>query len=226
MKRSWVIYIITLIVLFSFSLADAKDMAGKFGVGANWFFYLENEAEWDDDDYMNEATAADANVHVSYHLPQPTDVVNLNLVLDWEWISRDITLDEDVPFSDDFATLTMMPLMLTLQLRVANLGVVVPYLGIGAGYSFNSISEGDLADDFEDVGADVDLDVEGSFALKVPVGADIFITDFLAVNLEAKYFYTQPEVEGTIEYLGREMTEEEELDQSTFAFGVGLSFYF
>lgn len=227
MKRSWVIYAITLIVLFSFSHADAKDMAGKFGVGANWFFYLENEAEWEDDDHKNEATAADANVHVSYHLPQPTDAVNINMVLDWEWISRDITLDEDVdPLSDDLATLTMMPVMLTIQFRAANLGVVVPYVGFGAGYSFNSISEGDFLDDLEDFGIDVDLDVDGSFAFKVPVGADIFITDFLAVNLEAKYFYTRPEVEATLEMAGQEMTEEDDQDQSTFAFGVGLSFYF
>lgn len=228
MKSSRIIYVMILIVLFSFSHADAKDMAGKFGVGANWFFYLENETEWDDDDYTNEATAADVNVHLSYHLPQPTDVVNLNLVLDWEWISRDITLDDDMgPLSDDFATLTMMPVMLTLQLRVANLGVVVPYLGFGAGYSFNEISEGDFMDDYKDYfGYDVDLDVDGSFAFKVPVGADIFITDFLAVNIEAKYFYTQPEIEGTRERAGVEEDHEEELDQSTFAFGAGLSFYF
>lgn len=230
-----VIGVLTLVViLFSTITAHAKDMSNKIGFGANWFYYLENDAEFDGDDVINEDTGAAFNIHTSYCLPQPTKVINLNLVLDWEYISRDITIDDDVdPLSDDLGTLTMMPLMLTAQARFANLGIVVPYLGFGLGISFNSISKGEWAEDVEDgleaiygVNFDVNYEVDHSFAFKVPIGVDIFVTDNIAFNVEAKYFYTKPSVDIEIEALGLSIDEDDEVDQSTFSFGLGASYYF
>jgi opacity protein-like surface antigen len=228
-------------IFFTSNAVYAEDISSKFGVGGNWFYYLSNENGGRDINVVNEDTAETGNVHLSYCLPKPSDVVNLNLVLDWEWISRDINFDEDVklngkidPLSDDFGTLTMMPIMLTFQLRMANIDIVTPYIGAGAGVSFNSISRGEFWDDFEEMGEkllrkdlDLKLEVEDSFCFKIPLGIDVFIMDYLAFNLEAKYFYIMPRVKVEEENIPKISTIfDEDLNQNTFAFGAGLTFYF
>ena len=215
MKKAASICVLALVVSLFHGMAYAKDMAGKIGVGANWLLYFANEVDYDDTDLTSELTPIAFNVHGSYGLPFLTGMLNVNAVVDLEVISRDITVD-DADDSDDLGTMTMIPLMVGAQLRYADLGPVVPYVGIGIGVSFNLISEGELADD-----ADIELDAATTFVLKVPVGVDYFVTDNIAVNFEARYFYNNPEV--TIEN-GDEI--EDEMDQSTFGIGLGGSFYF
>ncbi len=223
MKKLKVVNVLVLVFFLSSSLAYAEDMAGKFGVGANWFYYLSNNDEWNVldvfgvDDIENEETAEVFNLHASYCLPDITDPVNLNVVLDYERISRDLTIDENIVVSDDLGELTMNPVMLTLQVRLSKVDKFTPYFGVGVGYSFNSFSEGDFSDDVE-----VDTDVDDSFCFKVPLGMDIYIINDLALNLEVKYFYTKPRIEGDFDIFD----DEDEIDQSTFAFGTGVNYYF
>jgi opacity protein-like surface antigen len=234
MKRASIILVLVLTVILTSSMAYAKDLAGRFGFGANWFYYLSNEADFEGSDLENEGTPEAFNISASYCLPQVTDTLNVAVGLDWEYISRDITDEDAGDFSDDIGTATMMPLMANAQIRFANLGIITPYIGFGLGISFNSISKGDQADEVEEefekrfpgIDFDSDIDVDHSFAFKVPVGVDIFITDNIALNLEAKYFYTRPKVEMKIEANGLSESERDDVDQSTFAFGVGASFYF
>jgi opacity protein-like surface antigen len=232
MKRAMGASVLALAVILFSGTAYAKDMAGRFGLGANWFYYLPSEADFDGDTFDNEGTPEAFNISASYCLPQVTDTLNVAVGIDWEYISRDITDEDPGDFSDDLGTVTMMPLMVNAQVRFASLGRVTPYLGFGLGVSFNSIAKGDQADEIEEAfeskyGANLDIDneVDHSFAFKVPVGMDIFITDNIALNVEAKYFYTKPDVEQTIESGGWfSDTTSDEVDQSTFAFGAGASF--
>lgn len=108
-------------------------------------------------------------------------------------------------------------------------------MGFGIGASFNSFSRGEWMKEGEEYleeisgqGFDVYGDVDNSFAFKIPIGADIFITENIAINVEAKYFYTKPKVEFNIEsdLLGISSDGEDNIDQSTFAFGIGPTFYF
>jgi opacity protein-like surface antigen len=154
------------------------------------------------------------------------------LRLDLEYISRDITRED----KDDIGTVTMMPLMINTQVRFANLGRVTPYLGFGLSISFNSLKKGKRADEWEEYYEakypgykfDADFSVEHSFAFKVPIGIDIFVTNNVALNIEAKYFYTNPEGEEITEAFDGLVsdTDTDEVDQSTFAFGAGASFSF
>jgi opacity protein-like surface antigen len=230
MKKIWGLYSLAVVIFLNSDPVYAEDIASKIGFGGNWFFYLSNDAEWEDTDLKNEETTASGNARISYCLPEPTKVFNANLILDWEWISRDITIDEDTdPLSDNFGTLTMMPVMLTFQLRFANLGIVVPYLGVGGGICFNNIAKGEHWEDLEELaekqapqktGKSIDLDVRNSLCFKIPLGMEVFITDYLALNFEAKYFYNKPNVDIDEEDL------DDYLDQSTVAFGAGFTFYF
>lgn len=233
-KIAMMVFALFLTAVFMPCKSFAEDISGKLGVGGNWFYYLENEADFKGEDLDNEGTPEAFNLHVSYCLPRPSDLVNINLILDWEYISRDMKDEESGIFSDDMGTTTMMPLMVGAQVRFANLGIVTPYVGFALGISFNSVTKGDQADEIEEgletlfPGRDfeTDIDVDHSFAFKVPVGMDIFITDFLALNIEAKYFYTKPEYEFKIETDGYSPSDKDEIDQSSFAFGAGLSLYF
>jgi outer membrane protein W len=229
-----VIGVLTLVImLFSTITVYAKDMSNKIGFGANWFYYLPSEADFDGEDIDNEGTPKAFNIHILYCLPQMIDTLNIAVGLDWEYISRDINDKDTGEFSDDLGTVTMMPLMVNAQVRFANLGRITPYIGFGLGISFNSITKGDEADEVEEAleakygyDFDIDISVDHSFAFKVPIGVDLFITDNIAFNLEAKYFYTNPEAEQRIEGMGLSVSEKDEVHQSTFAFGTGLSFYF
>lgn len=228
------ISILTLIILFSTVTAHAKDMSNKIGFGVNWFYYLPSEADFDGDTLDNEGTPLAFNIHVLYCLPQVTDALNVALGLDWEYISRDIVAEDSGNFSDDIGTITMMPLMVNAQVRFANLGKITPYIGFGLGVSFNSVTKGEWADEGEEYlenrfpgyNFDVDYDIDHSFAFKVPIGVDVFITDNIALNMEAKYFYTRPDTEITIKGPGYSNNTSDETNQSTFAFGTGMSFYF
>jgi outer membrane protein W len=235
MKRVSIILVLALTVILTSSMAYAKDLAGRFGMGANWFYYLSNEADFNSWDVENEGSPKAFNINASYCLPQATDPLNVLIRLDWEYISRDIADEEYTGgFSDEIGTVAMMPLMVNMQIRFANLGIITPYLGFGLGVSFNSISKGKQADQTEEeierlfpgIDADLDMDIDNSFAFKVPIGMDIFITDNIALNLEAKYFYTNPEVKITAKINGLSNKESDEIDQSTFALGMGISVYF
>jgi len=215
----------------------AEDISGKVGVGANWFFYFPDDTDFEGEDVSSEATGEAANLHLSYCLPLPSELVNVNVVLDWEYISREIVFDKDLgDVSSNLGDLSMMPLMISAQARFAGLGMVVPYVGFGVGVCVNTFDKGQFASDVEDylkaqtgLDSDVSVDVDPSFAFKIPVGVDVFITDNIALNVEAKYFYTKPNF--NIDYDVSSPTipsssEDDEIDQSSFAFGAGVSFYF
>jgi opacity protein-like surface antigen len=226
-----ILCVLGMAVLLNSGAAFAEDIAGKFGVGGNWFFYLANNSDFEGDDFENEATVVAFNLHSTYCLPQLTGPINLNLGVDWEYISREITTDEDVdPFSDNIGTLTMMPLMVNVQGRYTELGKVVPYLGVGIGISINSFTKGDLFKDLEDEDPavlDTNININDySFCLKIPLGVDVFITKNIAVNVEAKYFYTNPSFDIEVEDVSGTTEESDDVSQSTIAFGLGGTLYY
>lgn len=236
MRRVIVVFTLILAISLTSGVSFAKDLAGRFGFGGNWFYYLPSEADFDGNDIDNEGTPTAFNIHFSYCLPHPTETININLVLDWEYISRDFTKDESDTISNDLGRLTMIPLMIGTQVRFANLGRITPYFGFNLGVSFNSIKKGDRVDEWEEFyeaqypgwNFNGEIDTDHSFAFKVPIGVDVFITDNIALNIEGKYFYTSPKVETTSEGfngLWLDM-DTDEINQSTFAFGTGVSFYF
>lgn len=236
MKKTMMVLVLIVTAVFMPCRSFAKDIAGRIGVGGNWFYYMQNDADFEGEDLDIKGTPEAFNMHVSYCLPRPNERINVNLIFDWEYISREIELEHGYGLSDELGTATLIPFMVGAQVRLTDLGPVTPYVGFALGISFNSIDEGDRFNDWErsmrimNPGWDFDADIEvdNSFAFKIPIGVDVFLNDNIAFNLEAKYFYTAPNVEITEESFNGYYydTYDDHVDMSTFAVGMGLSFYF
>jgi hypothetical protein len=73
MKRAAGVCVLALAVILLSGRAYAKDMAGRFGIGANWFYYLPSEDDFEGKTLDNEGTPAAFNIGAFYCLPQVTD---------------------------------------------------------------------------------------------------------------------------------------------------------
>lgn len=214
------IFLILTIITLLPTISHAKDISGKFGIGVK---HSENSL----------------GTHISYCLPKPDKMVNVNLGLSWQQIEQKIKIDGG-KFSDDLGTLTLMPVMFDVQTRFIDSGPFTPYIGLGIGASFNDVKKGQWADDYEahiealrpgDV--EVFYDVDDSLAAKGSVGADIFFTDWAALNVEVEFLWTSPKadlkmVHSYLPYSGEQVFREETdyLTQGIWFFGGGMNFYF
>lgn len=83
------------------------------------------------------------------------------------------------------------------------------YIFGGIGYSFNDIS-------FD---ADPAVEVDGAFAGQIGGGAEYWITDSFSVFLNARFFFSDPDLNGVV--LGRD-----DMDLSSFLLGGGIRWRF
>ena len=130
----------------------------------------------------------------------------------------------------DWATIEALPISVTLQFRWVSskpeeLKWIVPYALIGGGYYFLEIEErSEFRNDWFPIG--VDLKIDDTFFLHLGGGLDIFLTDHIALNFEAKYSWANVDVDerrtdgSTITELG------DTIKLSGTFIGAGFKFYF
>ena len=101
----------------------------------------------------------------------------------------------------DWARVEVLPISLTLQFRWISkkpeeLKWIVPYASIGGGYYFLEIDEkSELQNYWLSRGVGIDLEIDNSFSLHAGGGFDIFLTDHIALNFDAKYSWAQADID-------------------------------
>jgi outer membrane protein W len=110
--------------------------------------------------------------------------------------------------------LTQIPVTLALRTHFSTNPRVSPYLGGGAGWYFN-----DFDPDSDFWGTGLDVEVEDTYGLFVCGGIELFVTDCFAIDINAKYVWTEItlEPEGYVE---------EDFDGDAFIGGIGFKLYF
>ena len=103
----------------------------------------------------------------------------------------------------DWARIEVLPISATLQFRWISskpeeLRWIVPYASLGGGYYFLDLDEkSELINLWLSRGVAIDLEVDDTFFVTVGGGVDIFVTDHIALNLDAKYAWAQADIDET-----------------------------
>lgn len=103
----------------------------------------------------------------------------------------------------DWATIDAIPIYATLQVRWVSskpneLKWIVPYFAIGGGYYVLDIDKkSGLRNFWLSRGVLVDLEIDDTFFFHVGGGTDIFLTDHLALVIDAKYSWATTDIDET-----------------------------
>jgi outer membrane protein W len=103
----------------------------------------------------------------------------------------------------DWARIEALPISVNLQFRWISkkpeeLKWIVPYASLGGGYYFLDIDEkSELSVYWLSRGVAIDLEIDDTFFAQVGGGVDIFVTDHIALNLDAKYAWAQADIDET-----------------------------
>jgi len=132
----------------------------------------------------------------------------------------------------DWARINVLPISVTLQFRWISkkpeeLKWIVPYASMGGGYYFLEIDEkSDLQNYWLSRGVGIDLEIDDAFFLHLGGGFDIFLTDHIALNVDARYAWAQADIDeeritgGTSQKLG------DTINLNGAFIGGGFKFYF
>jgi outer membrane protein W len=131
-----------------------------------------------------------------------------------------------------WAKIDMLPIFAALQLRWISkkpeeLKWIVPYASIGGGYYVLDIEEkSGLRNFWLRDGVGVDLEIDDTFFFQLGGGFDIFLTDHLVFNLDARYSWADMDIDErksdgvNIRVLG------DTVDFDAVFIAAGLKFYF
>lgn len=195
MKRLYLsVVICVLVVGFStISWAEGKlPLQGSIGVGARLygFFPKSDKLRGQRLDFEN---GLSGEINVTYRFLKylalegavgytEFDIKNKTLAVDW-------------------ARIEALPISATLQFRWISkkpeeLKWIVPYASLGGGYYFLDLDEkSELRVFFP--GVAIDLEIDDTFFVTVGGGVDIFVTDHIALNFDAKYAWAQADIDET-----------------------------
>jgi outer membrane protein W len=130
----------------------------------------------------------------------------------------------------DWARLEVLPISLTLQFRWISkkpeeLKWIVPYASLGGGYYFLDIEE---KSEFRiaRLPVVVDLEIDDAFFATVGGGVDIFVTDHIALNFDAKYSWAQADIDETLITGGTSVTLGGTMNLNGAFVGAGFKFFF
>lgn len=191
--------------------ADAQNTQGKWGVGirGGGSFLTQDIAE---------STEGEAGPIISGNIIYGvTNSVSVGLNVEWETHNVEV-LDFDI---GDTTTVSILPFV---ELRATN-GSFVPYASLGAGININSFDLGNdiVAGCIILVGSACELEPENTFALKVGVGADYFLTPTLALNVEGGWKLNSGDVDLEV---GGVPVATDDFDVSAVSLLFGLRAYF
>ena len=202
------------------SAAYAEDIAGRSAIGVGYANVSPDEGDIDDGTLMS----------INY-----TRGINTNLSIELSLGQADL----DVRLGDmpvDLGEFTVKPLQVTAQYRIpSGSSPLSPYVGAGLGYYFNDF---DLSDDAKDAIAlyrinnsdptfDLDVDVDDSFGFHIDAGVDFFVNSNFALNIDARYFWSQADTKMTETKLSvQKEIGPDDADLDSFIIGVGAKYFF
>ncbi len=132
----------------------------------------------------------------------------------------------------DWARIDVLPISVTLQFRWISskpeeLRWIVPYASLGGGYYFLEIEEeSELTRYWLSRGVGIDLEIDDTFFLHVGGGIEIFLTDHIAVNLDAKYAWAQADIDETRITGTTSQTLGGTINLNSAFIGAGFKFFF
>lgn len=139
---------------------------------------------------------------------------------------------ENKTLAVDWARMEVLPISVTLQFRWISskpeeLKWIVPYASIGGGYYFLELEEkSDLKNFWLSRGIGIDLEIDDTFFLHAGGGLEIFLTDHIALNFDARYAWAEADIDEkrTIGTTSQKLGDTINLNAGFI--GAGFKFYF
>jgi len=126
--------------------------------------------------------------------------------------------------------LSVIPIQLSIQLRLPVASYFVPYVLGGGGYYLSSFTlDEEIINTWDALGFDVEEKIENSIGYHFGAGFDIFITGKIALSANVKYCLVKPKGSWSLsDQIGGTVTSGtiENLNLDTIMFGAGLKFCF
>ena len=216
-KKAIIICVAAAFVLLFGHNAFAKDLAGKFGIGAQIAYSKIIDEEIEEVHGM-ERTFEGTSMYGANATYFFTDWFSLEFGLhyvktDMEQSATDVSID--------LGELTQTPMLLTARAHLPNKSVVTPYLGIGGGYYFNDFGPSAILSETFLPGTSIEA--EDSYGFHVAGGMEAFMSDNLALCLDLKYVWSSTDfVREVHKYKG----STDHIDLDTFTAGIGVKYYF
>lgn len=136
---------------------------------------------------------------------------SLELACDYIETDLDVTV---VGVSANAGELTQIPVTLALRTHFSTNPRVSPYLGVGGGWYFNDFDPNPAF-----FGEGLDVEAKDAYGIFVCGGIEFFLTDRFAIDINAKYVWTEIELEA-------EGYTDEEFDGDAVVGGIGFKLYF
>lgn len=216
-KKAIIICVAAAFILLFGHNAFAKDLAGKFGIGAE-IAYSKIKDEKIEDVHGQEYTYDGTSMYGANATYFFTDWFSLECGL--HYVKTDMA-QSATDVSAAWGELTQTPILLTARAHLPNKSVVSPYFGIGGGYYFNDFKPSNILASTFALGTSIDS--ENSFGFHINGGMEVFMSDNLALDLDLKYVWYSTDF--VLErWKFKDRTEHFDLD--TFTAGIGFKYYF
>ncbi|MBW1701755.1 MAG: OmpW family protein [Deltaproteobacteria bacterium] len=217
MKRILVSFVVISLTLFS-SMVLASD-SSRFGIGIRGGFVFSGDDSITD---ATDGTMIDIDFDSSFMFGINTTYV-MNDVLSME-LSADYVLDRDMEFtmpgqSMKGGEVSTIPLLWTLRIHIPTNSGFKPYIGGGVGWYFNGFDQDPV---WTASNPGVNLDLDDGFAWHANAGVELFFTENVALNLDAKYIWSTAD----LKVIAPGSYQMYEIDLDGFVVGMGLKFYF
>ncbi len=212
MRKLSAFCIICFFMLITVNFAGAQDVANKFGIGANVLYYFPQE-----DDLFGTSVNVDEDIALGLNFTYIV-IPSFSLELAWNYFKTDIKNG-----SIKLGEITTMPLLLTAQFRIIPEGPIVPYVGAGVGYYLNDLAvKSEAKKQAKAANIAYPTDVDNSLGLHLNAGVDWFLTDFFALNLDTRYFFSEADIEGK----GPTSGTSGEINLDSLVVGAGVKVFF
>ncbi|WP_028315486.1 OmpW/AlkL family protein [Desulfatibacillum aliphaticivorans] len=219
MKKISVVMVVGMIGLMLMAgSAMAADTAGKIGIGLELGYNQISDTSIPDapgiDGEFDGAFIFGANADYFF-----TDFFSLEMFLGYTATDMDAS---GFGVSIDVGEVTQVPWTLTARLHYPNDSIVSPYIGAGVGYYFNDF---DVSSTMVNNAAPqtYGIDLENSFGFHVNGGAEVFVDENVAFDLDLKYTWNNADWDENVN--GVTITSGD-IDMDAFTATVGVKYYF
>ena len=126
--------------------------------------------------------------------------------------------------------LSVIPIQLSIQVRIPILKIIIPYIRGGVGYSMNNFTvNSELATQWNNLGYDIIETVENSIEYHFGAGIDLLVHNNIALNGDVRYLVSN--TKGTWTFENQIISEENsgdlnKLNLNSIIIGFGLKFLF
>ncbi|MBI9075393.1 MAG: outer membrane beta-barrel protein [Desulfatibacillum sp.] len=217
MKKSFFAILIVICLLTLPQGAFAQDSTSKFGIGAeisfNKIFDYNVDNEIDQERSFDGTAMPGVNLTYFFNQYFSTELTVAYAKTDMELESKGVSMKE--------GELEQTPLMLTFRAHMPTETILSPYIGAGLTYYFNEFDMSDTL--IRKSPARTSITPDDGLGYHVNLGMEIFATDNLAFDLDAKYTWYEEEFE--VSSPGR-VGYDEKIELDSFSVGVGMKYYF